>query len=79
MGINAEILPPDTLRSMKRHFIAGWGGYPLVGTNEQIVEGLGRLSEMGLDGAVLSWPRYMEGMRQFKQEIMPLARQAGLR
>ncbi|MGZ6244103.1 MAG: hypothetical protein ACXWN9_16165 [Candidatus Binataceae bacterium] len=38
-----------------------------------------RLSEMGLDDAVLSWPRYIDGMRQFKQEIMPLARQAGLR
>jgi alkanesulfonate monooxygenase SsuD/methylene tetrahydromethanopterin reductase-like flavin-dependent oxidoreductase (luciferase family) len=79
MGINAKILPPETLRSMKAHFIAGWGGYPLVGTNEQIVEGLARLSEMGLDGAVLSWPRYIDGMRQFKQEILPLAKQAGLR
>jgi FMNH2-dependent dimethyl sulfone monooxygenase len=79
MGIAAKTLPPETLRSMKAHFIAGWGGYPLVGTNEQIVDGLGRLSEMGLDGAVLSWPRYIDGMRQFKQEIMPLAKQAGLR
>ena len=41
MGIAAQTLPPETLRSMKAHFIAGWGGYPLVGTNEQIVEGWG--------------------------------------
>jgi alkanesulfonate monooxygenase SsuD/methylene tetrahydromethanopterin reductase-like flavin-dependent oxidoreductase (luciferase family) len=64
---------------MKAHFIAGWGGYPLIGTNEQIVEGLERLSKMGLDGAVLSWPRYIDGMQQFKRDILPLARQAGLR
>ena len=25
---------------MKAHFIAGWGGYPLVGTKEQIIDGL---------------------------------------
>jgi alkanesulfonate monooxygenase SsuD/methylene tetrahydromethanopterin reductase-like flavin-dependent oxidoreductase (luciferase family) len=79
MGLNAKTLPPDTLRAMKAHFIAGWGGYPLVGTREQIVEELGRLSEWGLDGAVLSWPQYIDGMRQFKQEIIPLAKQAGLR
>ncbi len=79
MGINAKTLPPETLRSMKAHFIAGWGGYPLVGTREQIVEKLGRLAAMGLNGAVLSWPRYIDGMRQFKQEILPLAAQAGLR
>jgi len=79
MGLNAKTLPPETLRAMKAHFIAGWGGYPLVGTREQIVEELARLSEWGLDGAVLSWPRYIDGMRQFKQEILPLAKQAGLR
>ena len=79
MGLNAKTLPPETLRSMKAHFIAGWGGYPLVGTREQIVEKMGRLAVMGLNGAVLSWPRYIDGMRQFKQEILPLAAQAGLR
>ena len=30
--INAKTLPADTLRAMKMHFMAGWGGYPLIGT-----------------------------------------------
>jgi dimethylsulfone monooxygenase len=79
MVVNAKTLPAETLHTMKTHFIAGWGGYPLIGTAEQIVDGLETLSRMGLDGTVLSWPRYIEGMQQFETDVLPLARQAGLR
>jgi alkanesulfonate monooxygenase SsuD/methylene tetrahydromethanopterin reductase-like flavin-dependent oxidoreductase (luciferase family) len=79
MIANAQTLPPHILQQMKEHFIAGWGGYPLVGTNEQIVGGLQRLSDMGLDGTLLSWPRYIDGMKQFEVETLPLVKQAGLR
>ena len=79
MGLNAQTLPPDSAQAMKEHFIAGWGGYPLVGSNEQIVDGLAKLVEIGLDGTVMSWPRYEEGMRQFQRVTIPALRQAGLR
>jgi alkanesulfonate monooxygenase SsuD/methylene tetrahydromethanopterin reductase-like flavin-dependent oxidoreductase (luciferase family) len=79
MIANAQTLPPHILQQMKEHFIAGWGGYPLVGTKEQIVGGLQRLSDMGLDGTLLSWPRYIDGMKQFEVETLPLVKQAGLR
>jgi FMNH2-dependent dimethyl sulfone monooxygenase len=71
--------PPEMLNAMKAHFIGGWGGYPLIGSREQIVNGFERLSAMGLDGVVLSWPRYIEDMRWFQREIHPLMKQAGLR
>jgi dimethylsulfone monooxygenase len=79
LGINAQTLPPDVLREMKIHFMAGWGGYPLVGTSEQVVDGLQTLSRMGLDGALISWPRYIEDMRWFQKHTYPLVQQAGLR
>jgi alkanesulfonate monooxygenase SsuD/methylene tetrahydromethanopterin reductase-like flavin-dependent oxidoreductase (luciferase family) len=79
MGINAQTLPPQVLQGMKEHFIAGWGGYPLIGTKEQVVDGLKMLSAMGLDGVLLSWPRFEEGMREFKNVTYPLLVQAGLR
>ena len=37
------------------------------------------MSAMGLDGALLSWPLYEEGMLAFQRETMPLLKQAGLR
>jgi alkanesulfonate monooxygenase SsuD/methylene tetrahydromethanopterin reductase-like flavin-dependent oxidoreductase (luciferase family) len=79
MGVNAKTFPPGVLDALKGHFIAGWGGYPLVGTKEQIVDGLQTLSRIGLDGVLLSWPLYIPGMREFRDVTYPLVKQAGLR
>ena len=38
MIANAKTLPKEVLAEMKKHFIAGWGGYPIIGTPEQIVQ-----------------------------------------
>ena len=79
MGLNSRGRTPDQLRAMKMHFIGGWGGCPLIGTKEQIVDGLATMSRLGLDGVVVSWPRYIEDMRTFQRETLPLIKQAGLR
>jgi alkanesulfonate monooxygenase SsuD/methylene tetrahydromethanopterin reductase-like flavin-dependent oxidoreductase (luciferase family) len=79
MGLNTQGRTPEALRAMKMHFIGGWGGFQLIGAKEQIVEGLGKLSALGLDGVVVSWPRYIDDMRTFQRETLPLLRQAGLR
>lgn len=70
---------PETMEQMKFHFIAGWGGYPVVGTQAQVVDSLAALSRTGLDGVLLSWPRYIEDMRRFQETTYPLAVEAGLR
>ena len=64
---------------IKRRLIAGWGGYPLIGTPERIVDHLTALTSTGLDGIVLSWVNYHDEMRQWNDEVMPLIEQAGLR
>jgi len=46
---------------------------------QQIVDGLKMLSDAGLEGVVLSWPNYRTGMKQFRDEVLPLLKQAGLR
>jgi dimethylsulfone monooxygenase len=79
MGLNSQSIPAPVLQHLKEHFIAGWVGYPLIGTKEQVVDGLALLQRAGFDGIVLSWPRYIEGMRQFQTETLPLVQQAGLR
>lgn len=79
MGINSQSIPADVLKTLKEHFIAGWVGFPLIGTKEQIVDGLAFLERCGFDGIVLTWPRYIDDMRRFKAETFPLLAQAGLR
>jgi alkanesulfonate monooxygenase SsuD/methylene tetrahydromethanopterin reductase-like flavin-dependent oxidoreductase (luciferase family) len=70
---------PETMEQMKFHFIAGWGGYPIVGTQAQVVDSLIALASTGLDGVLLSWPRYIEDMRRFQENTYPLLVEAGLR
>ena len=66
-------------KKLQAHFMAGWGAFPLVGTKEQVAEGLANLSKVGIDGALLSWPLYEEGMMTFQKETLPLLGQVGLR
>ena len=79
MGINSQSIPAPILQTLKEHFIAGWVGYPLIGTKEQVVDGLSVLQRAGFDGIVLTWPRYVEDMKRFQAETFPLLQQAGLR
>jgi alkanesulfonate monooxygenase SsuD/methylene tetrahydromethanopterin reductase-like flavin-dependent oxidoreductase (luciferase family) len=79
LEINARNVPPERIRPLQEAFIQGWGGLPLVGTREQIVDGLIALSRAGLDGVLLAWPRFEQGMREFRDVTYPLVRQAGLR
>ncbi len=77
--VNEKQFPPERLKAIAEMFIAGWGGHPLVGTEEQIVDKLAGLSRMGMDGVLLSWPRFEAGMREFRDTTLPLLQQAGLR
>jgi alkanesulfonate monooxygenase SsuD/methylene tetrahydromethanopterin reductase-like flavin-dependent oxidoreductase (luciferase family) len=79
LGINSASFPQEILHEMTRHFIGGWAGFPIIGTKEQIVDTLAALSKAGLDGVLLTWARYEEQMREFKDKTLPLVKQAGLR
>ena len=46
------------IKEFGERFIAGWGGYPLVGTPEQVVEMMQRLADLGIEGFILSWLDY---------------------
>lgn len=79
LGLDARSLPADRYRALIRQFIAGWGGYELVGTPEQVVDGLRLLHDCGFDGVMLSWARYVEEIQRFQAQTYPLLEQAGLR
>src|SRR5262249_24581598 len=62
----------------KAPFIAGPGGYPLVGTAEQIVAELGKLADIGVDGCLISWVDFKNELAQWNDEVLPLMVEAGL-
>jgi len=79
IGIQSGVLPPEAIEAHKFHFIAGWAGYPLVGTPEQIVADLEKLAATGISGCLLSWVNYEAELKQWISEVLPLMEQAGLR
>ena len=78
-GVHAKGWSDETRRERLADVVAGFGAYPLIGTPEQIVEGLKQFSDAGLEGIVLSWPGYHKGMEDFRDKVLPLLVQAGLR
>jgi alkanesulfonate monooxygenase SsuD/methylene tetrahydromethanopterin reductase-like flavin-dependent oxidoreductase (luciferase family) len=69
----------DHAREMSERFIAGWGGYPLVGTPEQVVEGMKQLNEAGMGGMIMGMIDPDKELPVFKQEILPLMIKEGIR
>jgi alkanesulfonate monooxygenase SsuD/methylene tetrahydromethanopterin reductase-like flavin-dependent oxidoreductase (luciferase family) len=65
--------------ALAANLIAGYGAVPLVGTAEQVVDGIVAFSKAGLDGLTLSWLDYDAGLEHFGRVLLPMLRQAGLR
>lgn len=63
----------------RQRFAGGAGTYPLVGTPERIVEDMVRIADQGYAGAALSFVNYAEELPFFRDRVLPLMRQAGLR
>ena len=79
VGLHSGSIPKEDLDRMKALIIGGMGAIPLHGTPEQVVDGMVKMAAAGFDGITLNWPDYAAGLRQFKDELLPLCVQAGLR
>jgi dimethylsulfone monooxygenase len=66
-------------QKLGERFILGWGGYPLVGTPEQVVDELIKINALGIEGIILGFLDYYEELAYFDHAVMPLLQQSGLR
>ncbi|WP_118134421.1 LLM class flavin-dependent oxidoreductase [Oceanicella sp. SM1341] len=76
---HAQSFPHDLLAQIRHLMAAGHGGYPLVGTPEQVVEGILSLHAAGFAGTTLSFVDYAEEFPFFRDRVLPLLAQAGIR
>jgi alkanesulfonate monooxygenase SsuD/methylene tetrahydromethanopterin reductase-like flavin-dependent oxidoreductase (luciferase family) len=77
--VQAQRLLNEDLETRRKQMRGGWGGYRIIGTPEVVVERLKGLSEIGIDGVLLSWLDYDDGFVRFERQILPMLEQAGLR
>lgn len=78
-NMHSQLMPKDVMEMMKFRLKAGHGGYELVGTADQITARLEKLSQGGIDGVLLSWFSYEDGVKRWIRDVKPQLAQAGLR
>jgi alkanesulfonate monooxygenase SsuD/methylene tetrahydromethanopterin reductase-like flavin-dependent oxidoreductase (luciferase family) len=59
---NSESMPPEESRTLATNMIASYRALPLVGTPQQVVEGMQTMSDIGMDGLTLCWVDYDKGL-----------------
>ncbi len=79
LGVESGSFNERHLTEFAERFIAGWGGYPLVGAPEQVTDELNKLAQIGIEGMILCWLDYNEEIEYFGERVLPLMKQAGLR
>ena len=78
-GLHAQSFTPEALANFRDRFAAGHGGYPLVGTPDQIADKLEKLSATGLTGTTLAFVNYAKEFPYFRDEVLPRLEKKGLR
>ena len=79
MSAESGVLGEQQWQEMRRGFIAGSGGVPLVGTPEMIADRLHAMSEAGIDGCLLICAEWDRELDILSQDLMPVLVEAGLR
>ncbi|MDB6000708.1 MAG: class flavin-dependent oxidoreductase, partial [Rhizobacter sp.] len=76
---HAQSFPHDLLALIRERMAVGHGGFPLVGTPEQVADGIVALRDAGFRGTTLSFVDYVAEFPYFRDEVLPLLEARGLR
>lgn len=79
MTKNSLSIDAFSRKTIAQRSMAGFYALPLVGTAEQIVSRMKEISDTGIDGLAISWVDYEQGLAQYKDKLLPLMIEAGLR
>ena len=58
---------------------AGHGSWPVIGTPRQVADKILQLHEAGFSGTTVSFVDYIKEFPYFRNEVMPLLEEAGIR
>jgi FMNH2-dependent dimethyl sulfone monooxygenase len=62
-----------------KNFIAGYSGYPVVGTPEQAAEEFAKMQEIGIDGMIFGGLDLLEEVKHLGNDVIPEMEEIGLR
>ncbi len=76
---HAQSFPHDLLALIRDRMAMGHGGFPLIGTPEQVADGLCTLHATGFGGSTLSFVDYNAEFPYFRDNVLPILEARGLR
>lgn len=79
MFAHAQSFPKDVQQTIRDAMAVGHGGFPLVGTPEQVAQGLLDLHAAGFRGTTLSFLDYCEEFPYFRDHVLPILEQHNIR
>jgi alkanesulfonate monooxygenase SsuD/methylene tetrahydromethanopterin reductase-like flavin-dependent oxidoreductase (luciferase family) len=78
-GLHARSFTPDMLQTFRSRFAAGHGSCPLIGTPDDVADGIARFHEAGFAGMTLAFLDYVGELGWFAQEVLPRLEARGVR
>jgi len=72
-------MPQQEEREMRLRFAAGNGGYPLIGTPQDVADGLIEIARAGYAGTAISMVDYVGELPPIIEEVLPILHRAGIR
>lgn len=76
---NAHSYPREVLNEIRERFALGHGGLPIIGTPEQVADTFTAIHEAGFGGAAISFVNYLEEFPYFRDNVLPILIERGLR
>jgi FMNH2-dependent dimethyl sulfone monooxygenase len=76
---HAQSFPHDLLALIRERMAAGHGGFPLVGTPQQVADGICSLHAAGFRGTTLSFVDYVAEFPYFRDTVLPILHARGIR
>ena len=79
-NITRQTVAPDEFTRQQRYFAGkGIGGYPFIGTPDQVAQELASLSAAGMRGIAVSFVNYLNEVPYFCDEVLPRLVRLGVR
>lgn len=76
---HSKTFPPEVQDKLRSSMAAGHASWLVIGDPKQVAEKLLMLHEVGFAGTAVSFVDYIKEFPYFRDEVMPLLEQAGIR
>jgi dimethylsulfone monooxygenase len=78
-GLHSQSFTAEQMEKFRHRWSAGHGGYPLVGTPDEVADGLAQIHAAGYYGFCFSFVNYVDEFPYFRDEVLPRLEARGIR